>query len=180
MEGEVMRDESVTHPIFPVCLMLAGKPCLVVGGGPIAARKTGHLLEAQADVTIVCTEVSRDMQTLVSAGKIRLVKHPFTESDLDGQFLVIAATDNSAVNLQIINACQHRNILCSAADGNWPKGDFIVPATTRKNGFVVTVATGGRSCRQSRLVKDKIADMLSTLANEATKDTTNDDGQDNS
>jgi siroheme synthase-like protein len=178
MEGEVMRNESVTHPILPVCLMLAGKPCLVVGGGPIAARKAGHLLEAEANVTVVTTEAGMDIQTLASTGKVRLVKHPFIESDLDAQCLVFAATDNEDVNRQVIDACQRRGILCSAADSNWPRGDFVMPATCRQNGMVVTVSTGGRSCRQARLVKDKIAGLLSTLANESTKDNTHDDGHD--
>lgn len=163
-----MRDETLTCPILPVCLLMAGKPCLVVGGGPIAARKAGHLLEADADVTVVSPDVGKDIQTLAHAGKVRLTSRAFAESDLDGKCLVFAATDNEAVNRHVIEACQRRGILCSAADSNWPRGDFVMPATCRKNGLVVTVSTGGRSCRQARIVKDRINDLLATIPNEAT------------
>ena len=76
----------------------------------------------------------------------------------------------------MIESCHKRGILCSAADSNWPHGDFVTPAICRKSGLVVTVSTGGRSCRQARIVKDKIAVLLTTMANEAIGDDKDDDG----
>lgn len=163
-----MRKQAATHPILPVCLLLAGKPCLVVGGGAIAARKAGHLLEAEAEVTVVSPIMSEAMLSLTRAKKVHLTTRAFTESDVAGKCLVFAATDNEAVNRRVLDSCRKQRILCSAADGNWPQSDFVMPATCRKNGLVVTVSTGGRSCRQARIVKDKIAELLTTLAEEAT------------
>ncbi|MEI8242915.1 MAG: bifunctional precorrin-2 dehydrogenase/sirohydrochlorin ferrochelatase [bacterium] len=159
-----MRKPAATQPILPVCLLLAGRPCLVVGGGPIAARKAGHLLEAAADVTVVSPEMSAELLSLARSGRLHLKKRPFAVSDVKGKSLAFAATDNEAVNLQVLAACRKQKILCSAADSNWPAGDFVMPATCRKKGLVVTVSTGGRSCRQARVVKDRIAALLETIA----------------
>ena len=159
-----MRKLASTHPILPVCLLLAGKPCLVVGGGVIATRKAGHLLDAEARVTVVSPEISAEMQALARSRKIRLIRRVFAVTDIKGKDVVFAATDNTAVNRQILASCRKQKILCSAADANWPQGDFVMPATTRKNGLVVTVSTGGRSCSQARKVKDKIAELLSDIA----------------
>jgi siroheme synthase-like protein len=155
-----MRKSPPAQPILPVCLLLAGKPCLVVGGGTIAGRKIGHLLDAAAAVTVVAPTCSPELQALAAAGRIRILARPFTARDVTGRYLVFAATDNPAVNLRVIRACHTRGILCSAADAHWTRGDFILPATCRRNGLVVTVATGGRSCRQARVIKEKIAELL--------------------
>mgnify|MGYP001310872301 CR=1 FL=1 len=155
-----MREEKVTRPVLPVCLLIAGKSCLVVGGGPVAARKAGHLLDAEAEVTVVSPEMCGALAALAGAGRVRVVARAFEETDVEGRCLVFAATDNPEVNRRVLACCRARGVLCSAADGNWPDGDFILPAITRKNGLVVTVATGGRSCRQARAVKDRIAECL--------------------
>ncbi|MEI7435825.1 MAG: bifunctional precorrin-2 dehydrogenase/sirohydrochlorin ferrochelatase [bacterium] len=174
-----MQKKSVTHPILPVCLLVAGKPCLVVGGGQIAARKAGHLLDAKADVTVVSPEFSAELHSLAQAQKIRLTTRAFSESDLEGKWLVYAATDNQEINLRVIELCHKKGVLCSAADSNWPQGDFVTPAICRKKGLVVTVSSGGRSCLQSRIVKDKIAGLLATMADEAGGNESNDYKEDN-
>src|ERR1035437_7896980 len=146
-----MRKKTVTRPILPVCMLVADKPCLVVGGGRIAARKVGHLLDAEADVTVVSPELSEEIQALARSKTIRLTARAFSESDVEGKCLVFAATDSQEVNLRVIELCHKRGVLCSAADSNWPQGDFVTPAICRKSGLVVTVSTGGRSCRQARI-----------------------------
>lgn len=158
------RKETVIRPILPACLLVAGRPCLVVGGGAIAARKVGHLLDAEADVTVIGTAVSDSLQALADSGKIRVTARAFRDSDVTGKYIVFAATDSEAVNRRVLTACKKRGILCSAVDSCWPEGDFVTPAICRKDGLIVTVSTGGRSCRQSRLVKDRIAQLLSTLS----------------
>ena len=173
-----MRKQTVTRPILPACLLVSGKPCLVVGGGQIATRKVGHLLDAEAQVTVVCPEASKEIQALAQSGKIRLTTRAFSEPDVQGKCLVFATTDSEAVNRSVIESCRKHGVLCSASDSNWPDGDFVTPAICRKNGLVVTVSTGGRSCRQARLVKDKIAELLTTLTDESSGDTENDDKAD--
>ena len=158
-----MRNESRTRKILPVLLMLEGRPCLVVGGGRVALRKIGHLREAGAHIVVVSDSVVPELQAPIAAGQIEHRRRDFKDSDVRGHFLVVAATDNPAVNGHVIALCRRRGILCSAADAHWTDGDFITPATLRKSGLVLTVATGGQSCRRSRLIKDHLARRIDRL-----------------
>jgi len=63
--------------VFPVGLILSGRPCLVVGGGKVAARKVGLLLDAEAAVTVIAPEVTDELQALAAAGRIRVVARTF-------------------------------------------------------------------------------------------------------
>jgi len=171
-----MRKETVIRPILPASLLVAGKPCLVVGGGQIATRKVGHLLDAEADVTVVCPEASGTLEALAKSGKIRITARAFLEADVKGKRLVFAATDSVETNQRVIESCRKRGVLCSASDRNWPDGDFVTPAICRQSGLVVTVSTGGRSCRRAKLVKDRIAKFLPAIADGASGDDTNDVG----
>lgn len=161
-----MRKTTVTRPILPACLLVAGRPCLVVGGGDIATRKVGHLLDAEANVTVVSLTLTDALQALARKRKIRVIPRAFARSDVRGKYLVFATTDRKDINRRVLAAARARGILCSASDSNWPNGDFVTPAICRGHGLVVTVSTGGRSCRQARIVKDKIARLLATMANE--------------
>lgn len=158
-----MRKETITRPILPVCLLVAGRPCLVAGGGEIATRKVGHLLDAGAAVTVVSPKISAPLRTLAASGKIVVLSRAFSSSDVKGKHLAIATTDSRAVNSRVLAACRKHRVLCSAADSNWPNGDFMMPAICRNKDVVVTVSTGGRSCRQARMIKDKIAGLIASL-----------------
>ena len=162
-----MRKKTASRPILPACLLVAGRPCLVVGGGAIATRKTGHLLDAEANVTVVSPSATAPLLALAAAGKIRIIERAFSGSDVKGRCLVFAATDSVRVNRRVLEACRRHGVLCGAADANWPSGDFVTPAICRLKDLVVTVSTGGRSCRRARIVKDKIAGMLAGMADEA-------------
>jgi len=157
------RDESQARPVLPAGLLVAGRPCLVVGGGAIGARKVGHLLDAAADVTVVSPRVTDALRDLAANGRIRLELRAFADGDVEGQYLVFAVTDSRHVNHRIIECCRAHGVLCSAADENWPEGDFITPAITRHGGVVVTVSTGGRSCRLARVIKDRLAELIAAI-----------------
>ncbi len=159
-----MRSEERIRRIMPVDLLIEGRPCLVVGGGNVATRKVGHLLEAGAHVKVVSTTMSDAMAAWAAGGQITHMARKFKLSDLRGQFLVFAATDDEAVNRHVIACCRKREILCNAADANWTEGDFLTPAILRKAGLVVTVSTGGRSCRMARIIKDRLAETIETIA----------------
>ncbi|NQT93355.1 MAG: bifunctional precorrin-2 dehydrogenase/sirohydrochlorin ferrochelatase [Lentisphaerae bacterium] len=161
-----MRKHQEERPILPVSLLVAGRPCLVVGGGTIAARKVAHLLDAEAKVTVVSPDTVDELATLAGDKRIHHLAREFTPSDVDGQHLVFAATDSEDVNREVLESCRSRGALCSAIDSNWPDGDLVLPAVCRKAGLIVSVATGGRSCRLARTVKDRIAGMMEEMANE--------------
>ncbi len=145
------------EPSLPVNLLPKGRRGLVVGGGGIAARKAGHLAVAGAEIVVVSPDVTDELRAMAQAGEVTLWARPFQDSDVDGAFVVFAATNDRDVNRHIVERCRQEGILCSSVDGNWPDGDFVTPATFRKENLTVAVATGGQSCRRSRLVKDSLA-----------------------
>jgi glutamyl-tRNA reductase len=141
---------------MPISLLLAGRPCLVVGGGKVALRKTGHLLDADAVVHVVAPEFCEELAAL----PVNRFARVFEPADVDGKLLVFACTNDRFVNRQVLEACREKNILCSCVDGNWAQSDFTTPAITRRDNLTLTVSTGGQSCRQAKLVKDSLAKHL--------------------
>ena len=155
-----MRNESIVKKVLPVSLLIEDKPCLIVGGGAIAARKIGHLLAAGAEVTVVSPDLSPDIARWKKSRKVRHTPRAFKVGDVMGQFVVFAATDNKDVNLCVIKACQRRRILCCASDTNWAVGDFMTPAIIRHSALTVAVSTGGQSCTRARRVKERLEQVI--------------------
>lgn len=155
-----MRDESRQKKILPVDLFLEGRPCLVVGGGTIAVRKVGHLLDSGAKVTVVSPALCPEIDAWRKARRLRQISRVFKVSDVKGNVLVFAATDDNAVNLRILKACRRARILCCSVDAHWDKGDFLTPAIIRHPQVTVAVSTGGQSCKRARRVKEKLATFL--------------------
>jgi len=152
-----MRKETHSRSVFPLGLMAEGKDCLVVGGGKVATRKVRLLLDAKAHVTVVSPEITSDLKDLAEHGKITYLPRGFADSDVCDRLLVFAATDKRATNRQILESAKKNNVMSSSADGNWILGDFVTPATYRKGELTISVSTGGRSCRKSRLIKENLA-----------------------
>jgi len=145
------------EPALPINLLPKGRRCVVVGGGAIAARKAGHLALAGAEIVVVSPDLSDSLKAMVDDGQVTWQARTFEDSDTEKAFVVFAATNDRAVNRRVLDICQAQGIICSSVDGNWPDGDFVTPATFRKENLTVSVATGGQSCRRSRLVKDSLA-----------------------
>jgi precorrin-2 dehydrogenase/sirohydrochlorin ferrochelatase len=144
-------------PAFPVSLLLEGRSCLVVGGGKVALRKVLLLLDAKAEVSVVSPRAREELADLAAAGTIRHLERDFADDDVEGAFLVFAATDDKLVNRRILELCRARGPLCCSVDGNWARGDFVTPAILRHGGLTLAVSTGGRSCRRSRMVKENLS-----------------------
>jgi len=161
MTGEPDRE---ARAILPASLLVEGRSCLIVGGGKIAARKAGHLLDAKADVTVVSPALAGELLDMAEKGRVRHLERDFADADVEGQWLVFAATDQEDVNRRVIACCREKGVLCSAVDSNWTDGDLVTPAICRKQGVTVSVSTGGRSCRKARLVKERIARLMDELA----------------
>jgi glutamyl-tRNA reductase len=151
------KRDPTPEAVFPVGLLLDGRPCLVVGGGKIATRKAKSLIEAGARVTVVSPEVQTELAELAASGQIKHYVRDFAPADVTGQFLVFAATSFEPVNRQVLEECRHHNVLACSVDASWRHGRFLTPATFRNRSVAVSVTTGGRSCRQARIIKDNLA-----------------------
>lgn len=159
------QNSTSEKAIFPVSLLLEGRDCLVVGHGKAALHKVNVLLEAKARVTVIAPEPDDDIQRLSQSGSIRYFQRAFERTDVKGMVLAFAATNDKFINRSILACCRDEKVFCCSVDGNWSAGDFATPATFRKDSLTVSISSGGRSCRRSRLVKENLArhvDMVET------------------
>jgi len=157
-----MTTGPLSKKLFPASLLLEGRRCLVVGGGRVAARKAKKLVAAGADLTVVAPTIREQIRILDG---VHLLERAFEESDLEGVYLVCAATDDSALNQHVIEGCREKKILCSAADTGWSDGDFILPASFSEDGLTVAISTGGRACRRARLLRESLSRHVEFLQN---------------
>jgi precorrin-2 dehydrogenase / sirohydrochlorin ferrochelatase len=129
---------------YPVNLDIKDRKCLVVGGGDVGTRKVITLLECGASVTVVSIIASEKVIKLAESNRIELKKRSYKETDLDGMFLVICATDNEELNLQVSKDAEKLNMLCNIADR--PEAcNFILPALVKRGDLVIAVSTSGKS-----------------------------------
>jgi glutamyl-tRNA reductase len=157
---------DIQQRVFPVALLLAGRPCLVLGGGKVATRKVSLLLEADAAVTVISPALGNELRQLADQSAIRWIPRPFEPADLDGMFLVYAATDSRIANRAALNLCRQRGILCCPVDDAWADGDFLTPATIRDGDLTIAINTAGHACRRSRLIKQSVSRHIG-LVNQA-------------
>ena len=141
--------------LYPVMLQLEGKKCVVVGGGGVAARKIESLHEAGADVLVVSPEVSEKARELVDGKKARLREGAFVPEDLEGAFLVIAATDSEEVNRNVAEECSKKGILANVADRPELCG-FYVPSMVRRGDLLIAISTSGKSPAVARKVRQRL------------------------
>lgn len=129
---------------YPVNLDIKDRKCLVIGGGDVGTRKVITLLECMASVTVVSPEASEKLLKLAGSDMITLVKRSYIESDLEGMFLVICATDDEELNRQVSEDAGKFNMLCNIADH--PEAcNFILPALVKQGDLVIAVSTSGKS-----------------------------------
>ena len=144
---------------YPVLLDLEGRPVLVVGGGPVAARKVAGLLRAGARVTVVAPEVCPELRGCIDRAQARWVPRGFEPGDMDGTVLAFVATSDPGVNRAAAGEARARGVWVNAADD--PRGsDFHVPAVVRRGRLTVAVATAGASPEAAAWVRDRIAERL--------------------
>jgi len=129
---------------YPVFIDLAGRRCLVVGGGTVAARKVRSLLDSGARVVVVSPSVCEEVERLAAEGRVEWRRREFADYDLEGSFLVIGATDSHEVNRRVFREAERRAMLANIVDE--PEVcNFIVPALVRRGEFQVAISTGGAS-----------------------------------
>jgi precorrin-2 dehydrogenase/sirohydrochlorin ferrochelatase len=168
-----MSDEGNT-PLYPVTLKLEGRQALVVGGGPIALRKAGDLLACGALVRVVAPAFPADFNALEAPaarpassraagfpapGRLVRRTRAFQAADLDGVFIVVAATDDPVVQQAVAEAAAARNVLCNVVDVN-DLCSFYVPATLRRGALAVSVSTDGRFPLLAVALRDHLSRLI--------------------
>jgi len=143
--------------------MLEGRRTLVVGGGRVGQRKVELLLDAGADVVLVCPDCVSELTDLARAGRLHHFARVFEDGDVSAAALVFACTDDKHVNRRVLDVARAARVPCCCADGNWADGDFVTPAIIRSGDVLIAVSTSGKSCRQSRLIKDNLRKHLDSI-----------------
>jgi len=140
---------------LPIFIQIKHRPCLVVGGGPIAARKVALLRKAQADVTVVSPDICEELQKLNTDGSIQHIKREFEELDLETCAVVIAATDQRPVNEHVSELAHKLRLPVNVVD-NPDLCSFIMPSIIDRSPVVIAVSTGGSSPVLARLIRTKL------------------------
>jgi siroheme synthase-like protein len=147
---------------YPVFLEMKDRPCVVVGGGAVAARKVEGLLAAGARVTVISPELTPALAALKEEGRLHHIARPYREGDLEGYELAVVATDDGAVNAEVAREGRSASgrIWVNAVDDP-PNCDFILPSVIRRGDIVIAASTGGASPALARRLREELEAFLS-------------------
>jgi precorrin-2 dehydrogenase/sirohydrochlorin ferrochelatase len=144
---------------YPIYLEMSGRRAVVIGAGPVAARKVQSLQETGARVTVIAEHVQPTLEEAFHLPHVELVLSPYQKAYLVGATLVIAATNNTDMNRQIFADCQELEILCNVVDQ--PElCDFYVPALVRRGDLQIAVSTDGHCPAYAGHIRKKLEELF--------------------
>jgi uroporphyrin-III C-methyltransferase / precorrin-2 dehydrogenase / sirohydrochlorin ferrochelatase len=145
--------------LLPIFLSLEGRPCLLVGAGNVALEKVGSLLRTGARLRVVAPEARPEIRGLHQEGRLEWIERGFEPSDLDGHFVVIAATNQAAVNRAVYRGAVERNIPCNSVD-DIPNCDFFFGSVVRRGDLQIAISTSGNSPAVAQRLRREIDEQL--------------------
>jgi len=141
---------------YPVVLDLDGRPCLVVGGGPVAARRVDGLVAAGGRVTVVALTT---VTAIADNRSVEIEHRPYRRGEVVGYHLVITATGAPDVDRAVVADATAAGVLVNSADGAAP-GTALLPAVLRDGPVTVAVSTGGASPALARWLRNRLASAV--------------------
>ncbi len=144
---------------YPLGLRLRGRRVLVAGGGTVATRRLPGLLDAGAEVLVVAPWVSPAVESWADTGRLRWEARPYAAEDLAGAWLVLALTDDPAVNALVADSAEQGRVFCVRAD-DASRASAWTPAVGRHDGITVAVHAG-RDPRRAAALRDAVVERLS-------------------
>jgi len=148
-------------PDLPVMLKIAGRRCVILGGGRVALRRAVALLDAKALVTVIAPDIGEELASL----PVTLERRPYREGDLSGAgavagaVLVVIATDNAQVNRAAAEEARRVGVLVNRADDP-EAGDLSIPAHAHHGPVTLAVHTGGASATASAIIRRQLSEAL--------------------
>ena len=149
--------DMLDTPFYIACLRLSGRRCVVVGGGDVGLEKVEGLLACDGEVTLVSPDAIEPLRELADEGSIRWERREYERSDLEGTFVVIAATGDTDVNIRVFEDAERRAMLVNVVDVP-PLCNFILPAIIRSGPLAIAISTAGASPALAKRIRDEIAD----------------------
>ena len=140
---------------YPVYIQLQGQPCVVIGGGKIAAGKVEGLLAAQANVTVIAPKITARLHDLVQEKQITYLGREYQTGDLTGAFMVICATDRTEINHAVWQEAAANRQLVNVVDDT-PRCNFIAPSILRKGDLTVAISTSGKAPALAVRLKERL------------------------
>jgi siroheme synthase-like protein len=144
---------------YPVFLDLSGQPCTVIGGGEVAERKVGSLLEAEARVTVISPTLSPGLASLAETHEIKHHARPYRQGDLAGATLAFDATDDDSVHAEIAAEAAQARVWLNVVDR--PRFcRFIVPAVLSRGPVSVAMSTAGASPALAKRLRRELEEVI--------------------
>ena len=145
-------------PLYLAALNLKGRRCVVVGAGEVGLEKVEGLLLCDAEVTVIAPDALPELEAYASEGSISWQPREYAgAADLEGAFLVIAATADSEVNIGVYEDAEARSMLVNVVDVP-PLCNFILPAIVRSGPLAIAISTAGASPALAKRMKREIAE----------------------
>ncbi|WP_419843366.1 siroheme synthase CysG [Actinobacillus pleuropneumoniae] len=144
---------------LPIFVDLKNRPVLVVGGGHVAVRKIYALLKADASVKVVAEKLHSSLQVLVDEGKVEWLTKAFEASQVTSSYLVIAATDDNALNQQVFDTAESQQRLVNVVDDQ-PRCSYIFPSIIDRSPVQIAISSGGAAPVLIRLLREKLEALI--------------------
>ena len=152
--------EMLRTPVYVACLLLKGRRCVVIGGGEVGLGKIEGLLACDASVTLIAPEAHSELETLAGEGSIEWETREYTgAADLEGAFMVIAATNDTDLNIRVYEDAERRSMLVNVVDVP-PLCNFILPAIVRTGPLAIAISTAGASPALAKRMAREIAEQF--------------------
>jgi uroporphyrin-III C-methyltransferase/precorrin-2 dehydrogenase/sirohydrochlorin ferrochelatase len=145
--------------LLPIFLKLDGRPALLVGAGTVALEKIGSLLKTGVKLRVIAPYARTEIRRLAAEGKLEWIEREFKPSDLDGKFIVIAATDVPEVNAAVYREAVARGIACNSVD-DIPNCDFFFGSVVSRGDLQIAISTAGESPAVAQRLRREIDAQL--------------------
>ena len=142
---------------YPVYLNLAGKRCVIIGGGTIAQGKIGGLRQAGCHITVISPEATPGIRQAAARGDIEFIERVYQPGDLAGAFIGVAATNVWHVNREIFEEAERAGVLLNVVDDP-DLCSFIAPSIVKREPVTLAISTGGASPALARKLRETLAE----------------------
>jgi precorrin-2 dehydrogenase/sirohydrochlorin ferrochelatase len=146
---------------YPLFLDITDRRCVVVGGGDVAERKVGRLLDFGASVIVVGKALTPGLETMKKEGRINHIDADYDKAFINDAFLVIGATDRDDVNAEISRDGREKGILVNIVDDP-DKCDFVLPSLLKQGDLLIAISTGGKSPALAKKLREDMEQLFGT------------------
>ena len=154
-----MSKISIKNNYYPVFFKVAGRKCIVIGGGAVAEQKVRILLKFNTEVKVISPAITKNLSMLSRKGKIEIILRDYRDGDLTGAALVFAATNIKEINEAVKKEAKKGNIPVNVVDDPG-LCDFIVPSIIKKKSIVIAISTSGTLPLLSKKLRKDIGSLL--------------------